>query len=242
MADDAFPVNLLPCIARFLAEDAQRPGGLDLYLGVFATDVFFPLQRQAELSQMMRMARTVRPKTVMEIGADKGGGLYHWIKCQPTVTQVIACEVRGTPYASLFERAFPGVRFLWLPESSYDLGTTVKVAAWLDGTSIDCLFIDGDKSEFVRDFDCYRPLCADNGIVFMHDVTDEVPGAAFREVCLRDGVSGYRSQIILDISDSIAARQRERQGIPAASPHEAWLRFWQGRSAGVGVIYLGESV
>ncbi len=237
MMDDKFPPGMIEEIERFLADDREPPG-LDLYPKVFETQLFFPLQRQAEMRRMIQLARTVKPKIVMEIGADKGGSLYHWCKCLPTVHTVIACEIRGTPYESIFEKVFPQIKFTWFPGSSRDK-TLLKYLhnpILKQQVFIDVLFIDGDKGAFLEDFDAYLPLMNPTGVVFMHDINEG--GSAMRRAFETIKGRGYRTEDIIDVSDSDAAVARERAGTPPASPHEAWLRHWHGRSCGVGVIWM----
>lgn len=232
--DSPFPSQMMPCIEEFLQCDSLRVAGRDFYTEVFQTSLFFPLQRQRELKKMIQTAKKIQPTTIMEIGADKGGGLYHWCKCIPNVERIIACEIRGTPYRHLFEDTFPHIEFLWIEGSSYDPQAKLTVEKWLKGTKIDCLFIDGDKTEFVTDFDLYLPLMNPKGIVFTHDVTDPSPGEAFNTLEDR----GYRSERIIDTTDSLQSLEKERLGHPPLGGHDAWLRNWRGRSCGVGVIYL----
>lgn len=236
--DQQFPPGMLDDIQQFLSTDATRPPGQDLYPEVFASRLFFPLQRQAELRKMIRLARWYNPTVVMEIGTDKGGGLYHWLKCLPTVKVAIACEIRDTPYWRLFNNAFPTVEFLWLGGvSSYAPTTVSRVSRWLNKQTIDVLFIDGDKAAFARDFDSYRPYLSRQAIVFMHDVQDQGP---MRDAWLRCRWQGEWHEEILDVSDYEEARRREKEGIPSANAHEGWLRYWKGRSCGVGVIGFGK--
>lgn len=231
--DAPFPSEMLPEIERFLAGDAARPTGLDVYQDVFETGLFFPLQRQAETAEMIRTARAIEPRVVVEIGADKGGGFYHWVKCLPTVERAIACEIRGTPYAAAFERAFPLVSFRWCPWGSRDVRTRDTVARW---APIDVLFIDGDKATMYEDFLVYEPGMRRGGIIFVHDVTDPAPGKAFREMQKHPKVR--ESRVIHDVSDVDAALGRERAGVPPSGSHEGWIRTWRGKSCGVGVLYL----
>lgn len=225
------PLNIAPAWETFLQGDTLlRPPGLGTYREVFDHPTIFPLQRAREMQRMLEAASVYWPTTVFEIGADKGGGLYHWCKL-PSVRQVIACEMRGTPYAESFEKAFPHIDFLWLPQSSFDSQTVAQVAEWLDTTKIDVLFIDGDKSKFKNDFDAYKPLMATPGIVFVHDINnDKVPLSGYKAIL----AGGYRHSEIIDISeyqDLAGSRKPE-------TPHEHWLMYWHGRSCGVGVIYL----
>lgn len=231
---DPLPEDLCEHFEAFLATDGDRPSGNDIYPEVLEAPLLFPLQRTGEIRRMMQVARTIKPKVVYEIGADKGGGFYHWCKSQETVERAICCEIRGTPYSRLFEQAFPGIDFLWLPESSYAEECVARVWDWLGEDQIDVLFIDGDKCYFDLDFDTYFPMMSRPSIVFMHDIQDESTGDSYRKVVAR----GCRHEEIIDKTDVELALTRESDGIPAATCHEQWLRYWHGRSAGVGVIYL----
>jgi hypothetical protein len=222
-----FPEGMVEEIERFLAVQATQERGMDVYPAVFETNAFFPLQRIGEVAAMMQVARTISPTTVMEIGADKGGSLYHWIMCLPTVRNIIACEVRGCPYQHAFSRAFPDVSFLWVERASLPPPRL--------SVPIDVLFIDGDKGGFLQDFDAYLPMMATPGIVFMHDVQDKgPPRSAFEKVVQR----GYRTEVLLNKMDTHHALRRHMRGYKPATPHEAWLRYWKGTSCGVGVVYL----
>lgn len=232
--DAPLPESLVPSFEEFFAEEHTRPAGQDVYHDVFNHGVLFPLQRQREMAAMMRRARSIAPRVVYEIGADKGGGLYHWCKSLPSVQRVICCEHRGTPYQDAFEKAFPHLDFLWLPASSYASATLRTVRKWLGPDLIDALFIDGDKSNFIKDFDVHRPLMRSGGIVFMHDIQDELTGAAFHEVVAR----GYQTDTVIDITDSHEAMARAAAGLPPSSPHEQWLLYWKGASAGVGIVQI----
>lgn len=231
--DDPFPPTMMPGIRDFFRDvHPHLPPGQAAYPEVFHHHAFYPLQRMKEARRMIEIAAAIRPRTVMEIGADKGGGLYHW--CQvPTVTHVIGCEVRGTPYAAEFEQGFPGRRFLWLPQSSYEARTVSLVRTWLGARKIDCLFIDGEKTQFLTDFKAYRPLMSRDGIVFLHDITESPMRDVFLELA-----RSHRSEEIVNREESEAAVERAKLKLPVGSPYEGWLRHWHGRSCGVGVIYL----
>lgn len=226
--DAPFPDGMMEDIEKFFALECTRSPGLDVYPSVFETALFFPLQRQAELAEMMREARKVSPRVVMEIGTDKGGGLYHWCKCLPTVRYVIACEIRGCPYKHLFEKNFPAIKFTWLERASLPPPKCPY--------PIDCLFIDGDKAGFALDFAAYRSLMSERGVVFLHDIQDRSP---MRDTFLACKAAGYKTKEIIDTSD-----YKRVLGYPVKgremTPHEAWLRYWRGTSCGVGCVYMPE--
>ncbi len=232
--DAAFPDHMMPEITKFFTTENSREPGRDVYDDVFAIDGFFPPQRKREVAKMMQIARSVSPKVVMEIGSDKGGGFYHWCKSLTTVKRAIAVEIRGCPYAGEFKKAFPHIDFLFEGRSSLLPETVAAVAKWLGEDKIDALFIDGDKSYFLRDLELYRPMMSPGAVAFMHDIQDPSPGRAFA-----DAVKIVpRSERVIDVSESREAEAREAAGEPAASSHEHWLRHWKGQSCGVGVLYV----
>lgn len=230
--EDALPEDLCDYWERFL----KNPDEVKNYIcwGIFNDPLLFPLQRPKEMRRMLEIADSYQPKVVFEIGADKGGGLYHWC-CLPTVQRVIGCEIRGTPYASLFQERFPQIDFLWLPSSSYDPAIVAKVKEWLGADSIDAMFIDGDKSNFDTDFYAYVDCMGHPSVVFMHDIQDRPPTESYHKFLK---ATHFKHEEIIDITESEWAVGRERAGMPPATVHEQWLRHWHGRSCGVGVIRL----
>jgi hypothetical protein len=227
-----FPEGLVAEAERFMFKEADYHA---YFTGsVFLTGMFFPLQRMKESDVMLEITNEIRPRTIMEIGIDKSGGFYRWPLCVPTVQNLIGCEVRGTPCCELFERKFPDKKFLWLEKSSYDPMTVKSVKTWFqcigdwDG-KIDVLFIDGEKAATLFDFDAYLPLMSKSGIVFIHDIQDESPGAAFQTIIDR----GYKHTRIIDTTESAWLVNRKPK-----NAYENWIKHWNGRSCGVGVVYM----
>jgi predicted O-methyltransferase YrrM len=200
---------------------------------LFEHPTLFPLQRRRELEAMIRMARSISPRVVMEIGADKGAGFFHWLKCLPTVRGAIACEIRGTPYIPLFATAFPGVKLLAVEKSSLLEPTRDEIAAWLGAAKLDVLFIDGNKACVERDYQLYGPMVRPGGLIFIHDVNPShtrhgvAPAAKFFHDLAAPGGKG----LIVDTS--------ELSNVPSAmsqTAYDIWLRFWGLDSCGVGWV------
>lgn len=231
---ERWPEWYLEGMRQFFAEVHKTlPPHKTLYEEVFES-ALFPLQRRQELQEMLKIARRVSPKVVYEIGADKGGSLYHW--CQmPTVRKVIASEIGGIPYQKEFEQAFPRIQFLWLPKSSHDRKTVQEVRDWLGESKIDCLFIDGDKLGFEKDFRAYRPLLSLRSVAFLHDLYDEGPRQAFEAISKE-----FPHVRLVNTTDSVHAVLDELDGKPCELRQDQWLRHWRGSSAGVGVLFTGE--
>jgi hypothetical protein len=233
--DAPFPDGMVEAIEGILATDAVYKDGQDLYPHIFENAFFMPLQRKNEMQQMMRIARSVPHSTVMEVGADKGGGVYHWVKAlQPE--RMIGVEIRGTPYAHVFDRTFPLVNFCWLAGSSYDPAVGRQIRDWLRGHLIDILFLDGDKAAYYRDFEMYVPMMTRGGYVFMHDIQDDAPGEAFRMASVHPQVA--HAWEIIDTNESEMIKRMDARGMVAIGPYDDWLRYWAGRSCGVGVMQI----
>ena len=230
--DLPLPDGLVAEWTKFLVTDSERPTGEDMYLDIFNHGLLFPLQRSFECAAMIGTARKeIRSiRCVMEIGADKGGGFYHWVKGFPYVHKAIACEYRGVPYIPAFENAFPNVQFLGLPDSSYDSVAVGKVRKFLDGEQLDCLFIDGDKSGTSKDFEAYLPLMRPGGLVFIHDINAEIHARSF----FFSLHGRFRLALLLDGREG-KAMQESKQA--PQSGYEGWLKIWGTTSCGVGVVY-----
>jgi hypothetical protein len=108
------------------------------------------------------------------------------------------------------------------------------VLHWLKGDTIDALFIDGNKLNFATDFGCYFGMMTRPGVVFMHDIQDEDPALAYWRV-LRD--FGLRHEEIIDTSEVALAKATPPS---ERTPHENWLVDWDGRSCGVGCLFIGD--
>jgi len=230
-----WPESYLRDLEEFFRTEDTRPPGLDIYEDVFQTHLFFPLQRKRELEKAVKYVRSqMEPNVVMEIGADKGAGFYHWCKCFLAVEKAIALEVRGCPYANLFEEHFGGsIDFLWCEASSTAKKTIESVKTFLGSDTIDVLFIDGDKNKTREDFEAYAPMMTKGGVVMIHDIKDDPPGVTFDAL-----VGQYPSERIIDMSENDEAVERAASGIPADTSYEDWLRYWAGRSCGVGILRL----
>lgn len=216
---------------RFLAKD-ENPDGIHIFENIFSNGLLMPLQRKNELRKMLELAATVNPKIVMEVGSDKGGSFYHWVKAfRPE--KAIAIEIRGVPFAETFPAAFPYTKFLCLPESSYTLGSIARVKGFLGEDLIDCLFIDGDKCAFDKDVAAYLPMMRKGGLMFLHDVQD-VPNA---QETMAKYSKTHRTQTIYDVSEFDAIEARMKSGLPPADCYEDWFRVWKRTSCAVGVIF-----
>jgi hypothetical protein len=221
-----------PAWRDYLANDRNLPGGY-VYGDIFDHPWIFPLQRRGEMAAMMELAEQIQPRVVCEIGSDKGGGFYHWVQ-RRTVHKAIALEIRGVPFAEPMRQHFPHIQFCCEAASSYAPETVEKVKRFLDDEPVDCLFLDGDKGAFDKDWAAYAPLVRKGGLVFIHDVQDEIAPRKFFH-SLKDR---YRLTTLRDCREGAEAMKRKAAGIQSTSAHDGWLYHWGVTSCGVGVIHL----
>src|SRR5690606_34687284 len=146
-------------------------------------------------------------RTIVEIRASRGGSVFIWPKLCFTATRIAAYEPNGFPYEDLFRQHFD-TDFHFIHGSSLDPQNIDSLRKWLNGDTIDALFIDGCKTAFYQDFTNHLPLMSPGGIVFMHDITST---AREHWRCIEEDPQ-YRTARIIDTSESLQAVQRERLG------------------------------
>ncbi len=232
--DAPLPDNLCECWEKFLAQPHSS------YEDIFEDGLLVPLQRKAELRLTFEwtLRSLPQPQTYCELGADKGPSVYAWCKHVPSLRRVIACEIRGTPYAEQFEKAFPHIQFLWLPHSSYAPATISQAQMWLafrDNAHIDVMFFDGDKTRCDTDWIYWQGMLAPNAVVLVHDIVPAGKGGNSKQTALFERLKRqYRHHVrIVDFSDVDAV-----DSMPP-SAYRNWLAFWGKTSAGVGFAQLG---
>jgi len=235
---ESFPPGMVEALESFFHRQRMKrewQWNEDLYHEVFVEPFFMPLQRKREMQRMMRRAREIEPWRILDVGSDKGGGLFHWCAgFQPG--RVCSIDLRGQPYAQLFKQHFDRIDFLWLPCSSYEPEVVARVGKWLAGDRFDIVFLDGDKSAFHKDFDAYVDMVRPGGLIIFHDIKVMEPGAAFATAARHPRVATVET--IIDNKESREAMQRECEGIPSSGCYEDWLRLWKNEACGVGILEL----
>ena len=127
-------------------------------------------QGPGDALEFCNMIEKINPKTIVEIGVQRGGSLRIW------------CNSLGPDGLAIgIDREF--VDISWDTDSvpfkvhkvqgcSHEEATINKVKEILGGRKIDVLFIDGDHSEEgqQKDWADYSPLVRDGGIVGIHDI------------------------------------------------------------------------
>ncbi|MFH0806294.1 MAG: class I SAM-dependent methyltransferase [Candidatus Brennerbacteria bacterium] len=145
-----------------------------LFLGIIR-----PIQIRLEILGFLRMVQKERPRTVLEIGTDRGGVLFLLTKLSAPNATLISLDLpaaRGgyANWRRLLYRSFasPSQRMHFLKYDSHDPAALHAVSKILAGRTLDLLFIDGDHTyEGVKkDFLMYSPLVKNGGLVAFHDV------------------------------------------------------------------------
>lgn len=140
-----------------------------------------PGQVRSEICGLLDILSAQRIRRVLEIGTQNGGSLFLLSQVAEPDALVISVDLprgefgggysawRGPLYRRFGRR---GQRMELIRGDSHELETFEQVKALLSGDLLDALFIDGDHTyEGVRhDFELYRPLVRDGGVIAFHDI------------------------------------------------------------------------
>lgn len=135
------------------------------------------LQHRDELEDFVSFLRASEPESALEIGTFQGGTLWVWARALGNL-RYIACvdkpvwnEMIHQRRRELFPTFSEDVQIDVHFGDSHAEGTYEEVASAV-GEDVDFLFIDGDHSyEGVsQDFETYRRLVGDTGIIAFHDI------------------------------------------------------------------------
>lgn len=170
----------------------RRPsieGALELAYGFefggFDTSIR-PTQMPSEIESLLRYLQPLRPRTVLEIGTDRGGTLFLFATISEDDALLVSVDLPLGPFGGGYAkrrgrlyRAFArrGQRIELLRQDSHDPPTVEAVARILEGRLVDLLFIDGDHSYegVAADLRLYSPFVRDGGSIVFHDIA---PGPA----------------------------------------------------------------
>lgn len=182
-----------------------------------------PIQVRSELLEFASIARTLKPKALLEIGTRKGGTFFVLCRMADPEAQVISLDLPGGRFGGGY-RIFQvpvlrrmkksGQKMHLIRMDSHTGAAKEQVEKALQGKTLDLLFIDGDHTYagVKQDFEMYSPLVAPGGIIVFHDI---LPTTA-------PGIE------VAQFWEEIKIRYRHREIIEDRN---------QGR-AGIGVLYL----
>jgi len=150
-----------------------------------------PSQVMKEITSLFELVKSENPKTILEIGTDKGGTLYLWCQAAADDATIVSIDLssrrRYSPkrrelYAKFVKSARQKLHFL--PFSSHEQSTVEKASALFGGKKIDYLFIDGDHTyEGVKqDYIMFSPLVKEGGIIAFHDIKTVREDCGVREI------------------------------------------------------------
>lgn len=138
-------------------------------------------QKLVEFTSLLRLLKTRKLKTVVEIGTAQGGTFYTWCKIATSDAFIISIDLPGGPFGGGYTlkdvKKFKKYgkqkqKVYFLRKDSHRQDTKDRLVKILDGRKIDFLFIDGDHRYrgVKKDFQLYSPLVKQNGLVVFHDI------------------------------------------------------------------------
>lgn len=139
------------------------------------------MQLREEIASLSELVADQDPDIVMEIGTHNGGTFYIWSRCFASASQFVSLDLPGGRFGGgyqqrktrIYESFAPSKSTEFVRADSHDEGTLERISDILQG-QIDFLFIDGDHTyEGVKsDFEMYKPLVSDDGIIALHDIVE----------------------------------------------------------------------
>jgi len=140
-----------------------------------------PMQSEFEIRALYLYVLQRKPKVVVEIGTCHGGTLYLWCQAADPAATLISVDLAAGEFgggyrpcrAQLYQQfKLPGQTVHLVQADSHAAETFEKIRQLVGPRKVDFLFIDGDHTyEGVqRDFELYRPLLAEDGVIALHDI------------------------------------------------------------------------
>jgi cephalosporin hydroxylase len=160
------------------------------YKGLGHYGTISPSQVVGEIRSLFEMVRELKPKTVCEIGTDKGGTLYLWCQASESDALILSLDLPSRMrYSERRRRLYSQFKkskhqtLTFLPGDSHSAAAEERVKSTLGERQIDFLFIDGDHTyEGVKqDFLTYSKLVRSGGIIAFHDIRTVRPGCGVKE-------------------------------------------------------------
>lgn len=139
------------------------------------------MQLRDEIETFAEYIKERNPRNVLEIGTAYGGSLYIWSRHLDTVKSVTSLDLPKTRpidqynqrKTSLLRSFAPSKNMKFVRGNSHDEQIYDEVSEKA-GQEVDFLFIDGDHSyEGVKDdFQKYRKLVSEDGVIAFHDIVE----------------------------------------------------------------------
>lgn len=183
-----------------------------------------PAQVKEEVTELLRILKSLNPKACLEIGTAGGGTLFLFAQVARPDALLVSIDLPGGPFGGGYPAwkiplyksftRYATQRIYLLRSDSHDPSTLRKVREILGDTPLDFLFIDGDHTyEGVKkDFEMYSPLVRKGGIIAFHDI---VPGPP----------------------ENVGGVPRFWQEIKYRYKHIEIIHYWNQDGFGIGVLF-----
>jgi cephalosporin hydroxylase len=153
-------------------------------------------QAETEIVQACDVLAKEAPSVFVEVGSLFGGSLYIYAGCCAPGATIISVDIgqeREALQRAVAKLCEEGYDAHFVEGRSEDPATIQAVRSILDGRGIDLLHIDGDHTEegVRRDWENYRPMVREGGVVMFHDISPQHADAEVHRVWGK--VKGERS-------------------------------------------------
>ncbi len=152
---------------------------------VFASDGGFlrPLQRPAEIRDLLGILSARKPAVIVEIGTASGGNLFLFTRVAAEDALIVSIDLPAGRFGGGYPRwrtplyrafARPHQKVHLIRGDSHAPETVAKLTAILRGRKIDFLFVDGDHTYpgVSQDFNLYYPFVHQGGVIAFHDIVE----------------------------------------------------------------------
>ena len=142
---------------------------------------FRPIQDYGEVLSLINLISKRKPESVLEIGTARGGSLFLLCQAASDSASIFSIDLPGSINGGGYPEWKEGLYQKFKKENqtlhllrkdSHLESTRDEIMVSMKGAKFDVIMIDADHSyEGVkRDFELYKELVSDNGILVLHDV------------------------------------------------------------------------
>lgn len=173
-----FEARWLKKVASTYFSDLQKFGTIAEKVDYARSHPFLPSnQKRAEIMKLLERLQDLKPRTLCEIGADKGGTLALFGSVASRDARILSLDIKFREYHANAIPLLAGgnQEIKCLEADSHIHLTKSKILKWLRGQELDFLFIDGDHSYsgVKADFEMYGPLVRPGGMIAFHDIVPD---------------------------------------------------------------------
>jgi cephalosporin hydroxylase len=164
--------------ARRLSRQCDTAATLEQMIhDVEASAPFRALQKLSEIRRFLEIVRDLKPRTICEIGAARGGTLCLFSHVAARGARLLSIDISFSPWQRAVLPALlrRGQTVKCLTADSHHPDTLARVRKWLGPHPLDLLFVDGDHSYsgVARDFEMFSPLVRPGGVIGFHDIVPD---------------------------------------------------------------------